>query len=42
MLLDKLGKNGWNISRTAKEAGMSRSSLQYRMHRLGIGKPKGK
>ena len=42
MLLDKLGKNGWNISRTAKEAGMSRSSLQYRMHRLGIEKPKGK
>ena len=42
LLLEKLEENGWNISHTAKAAGMSRSSLQYRMQRLGIARPKEK
>ena len=35
-LLDALSRSDWNISKTAKLIGYTRSNLQYRMQKLGI------
>ena len=35
-LLDALARTDWNISKTAKLIGYTRSNLQYRMQKLGI------
>lgn len=39
LLIRNLEKNEWNVTRTAKAMGISRSSLQYRMRRLNIVRP---
>lgn len=38
IILERLEKNNWNITRTSKELGIIRQSLLYRMKRLGIEK----
>lgn len=38
IIIERLEKNNWNISRTSKELGIIRQSLNYRMKRLGIEK----
>ena len=39
LLIRNLEKNEWNVTRTAKAMGISRSSIQYRMRRLNIVRP---
>jgi tetratricopeptide (TPR) repeat protein len=35
-LLDALGQNDWNVSRTALRLGLTRNILRYRMRKLGV------
>jgi arginine utilization regulatory protein len=35
-IIDALNKNAWNVSKTARAIGLSRSNLQYRMQKFGI------
>jgi len=38
MILESLRKTGWNVSRSARDLGIIRQSLLYRIKKLGIGK----
>lgn len=40
LILESLKKNNWNISRATKDLGIIRQSLEYRMKKLKIEKPK--
>lgn len=40
LILESLRKNNWNISRATKDLGIIRQSLEYRMKKLKIEKPK--
>ncbi|WP_051541917.1 sigma-54 interaction domain-containing protein [Clostridium lundense] len=42
MILEGLGKNKWNLTQTAKDLGIIRQSLEYRLKKLNIKRPEDK